>query len=119
MKVVEVSAFVAAPLADSTLASVGANVVRVDPVEGPIDWHRWPLDSEGRSLYWAGLNAGKQSMLLNLRSGEGREIFEQLVLGDIEAGVLLSNNPRLTWASHSSLAVKRPNIITCLCGLCG
>jgi len=114
MRVLEVSAFVAAPLAGSTLASVGTDVIRVDPIGGPIDQKRWPLDSQGNSLYWSGLNAGKRSILLDLRSAQGRDLFEHLLLDDPEAGVLLTNNPNLDWVSHSILSEKRSDIITCL-----
>lgn len=114
IRVLEVSAFVAAALAGSTLASVDADVIRVDPIGGPIDQKRWPLDSQENSLYWAGLNAGKRSILLDLHSGQGRDLFEHLLLDDPESGVLLTNNPGLDWASHSILAEKRSNIITCL-----
>jgi 2-methylfumaryl-CoA isomerase len=59
MRIVELSAFVAAPLGGATLAALGADVIRVDPPGGGIDIDRWPLH-RGRSLYWAGLNQGKR-----------------------------------------------------------
>ena len=43
LRVVDVSAFVAAPLGGATLAELGADVVRVDPPGGGIDAGRWPL----------------------------------------------------------------------------
>ena len=43
LKVVEISAFVAAPLGGATLASLGAEVIRIDPPGGGIDAKRWPL----------------------------------------------------------------------------
>ena len=67
LSVLEVSAFVAAPLGGATLAGMGADVIRVDPVGGGIDRDRWPLHA-GRSLYWAGLNQGKRSVTLDARS---------------------------------------------------
>ncbi|MBB1031429.1 2-methylfumaryl-CoA isomerase, partial [Dietzia sp. SLG310A2-38A2] len=55
IRVVELSSFVASPLCGLTLAQLGAEVVRVDPVGGAADVHRWPLAPEGASIYWAGL----------------------------------------------------------------
>ncbi len=49
LRIVEVSAFVAAPLGGATLAALGADVIRVDPPGGGIDIDRWPLH-RGRSL---------------------------------------------------------------------
>ena len=67
LRIVEGSAFVAAPSGGMALAQLGAEVVRFDPIGGGIDHRRWPLTVEGRSLYWAGLNKGKKSLAVNLR----------------------------------------------------
>ena len=50
LRVIEGSAFVAAPLGGMTLAQLGAEVIRFDPVGGGMDHRRWPLDDQGRSL---------------------------------------------------------------------
>jgi 2-methylfumaryl-CoA isomerase len=59
MRILELSAFIAAPLAGLTLSQLGADVIRVDPEGGGMDYKRWPLSDDGTSLYWAGLNKGK------------------------------------------------------------
>ena len=51
LTVIEGSAFVAAPLGGMTLAQLGANVIRFDPIGGGMDFKRWPLDKKGNSLY--------------------------------------------------------------------
>jgi 2-methylfumaryl-CoA isomerase len=61
LRVVEGSAFVAAPLGGMTLAQMGAEVIRFDPIGGGLDYGRWPLTENGASLFWAGLNKGKKS----------------------------------------------------------
>jgi len=58
MRVIEGSAFVAAPLGGMTLAQLGADVIRFDPIGGGLDHHRWPVTDDGQSLFWAGLNKG-------------------------------------------------------------
>ena len=58
LTVVEVSSFVAAPLCGMTLSQLGAEVIRVDPIGGASDIHRWPLAANGTSIYWTGLNKG-------------------------------------------------------------
>ena len=42
MRIVEGSAFVAAPLCGLTLAQFGAEVIRFDAIGGGPDYHRWP-----------------------------------------------------------------------------
>ena len=71
LRIIEVSSFVAAPLGGMTLAQLGAEVIRIDPPGGAPDTTRWPLSPGGKSLYWAGLNKGKRSVTLDLRSASG------------------------------------------------
>ena len=79
LRVVEGSAFVAAPLGGMTLAQLGADVIRFDQIGGGLDHKRWPLARDGQSLFWAGLNKGKRSMQVDLRSPEGRELVAALI----------------------------------------
>jgi 2-methylfumaryl-CoA isomerase len=107
LRVVELSAFVAAPLAGATLASLGAEVVRVDPPGGGIDANRWPLHA-GRSLYWAGLNQGKRSVNLDTRTERGQDLAARLIA---EAGMVLTNLPTASWNSYERLRTLRPDLI--------
>ena len=109
LRVVEVSAFVAAPMGGMTLAQLGAEVIRIDPLGGNIDIGRWPLAPSGTSLYWTALNKGKRSVTLALNTPEGREIATSLIA---EAGVLLTNLPAADgWMSYASLVQRRPDLI--------
>src|SRR5215470_18992049 len=105
LRVVELSAFVAAPLGGATLAALGADVVRVDPLGGGIDIGRWPLHA-GRSLYWQGLNRGKRSVTLDLRSERGQEVAARLAA---DAGTVLTNLPARGALAHDRLKQRRPD----------
>jgi 2-methylfumaryl-CoA isomerase len=91
--VVEVSAFVAAPYAGLVLAHLGAEVIRVDPVHGPPDQHRWPLATDGTSLFWSGLNAGKKSVRIDTSRPRGRELLLELLGSRQGRSALLTNVP--------------------------
>jgi 2-methylfumaryl-CoA isomerase len=52
LRMVELSSFVATALAGMTLAQLGADVIRVDPIGGAADRRRWPFAPSGESLYW-------------------------------------------------------------------
>lgn len=112
MRVIEGSAFVAAPLGGMTLAQMGADVIRFDPIGGGLDRHRWPVTADGRSLFWAGLNKGKRSIQLDLGSPEGRELVGALVAapGD-DAGLFLTNFPARGWLDYETLAAARGDLI--------
>ena len=97
LNVVEVSSFVAAPLGGMTLAQLGAEVVRVDPVGGGPDIRRWPVTHEQTSLYWAGLNKGKKSVMVDFRSPRGRDTLRALIR---DAGVLLTNAVGRDWLGY-------------------
>jgi 2-methylfumaryl-CoA isomerase len=113
MRVVEGSAFVAAPLGGMTLAQLGADVIRFDPIGGGLDYSRWPITDEGKSLFWAGLNKGKRSIQIDLRTGRGRELIAGLVTAPgPDAGLFLTNFPLRGWLDHSALAAQRPDLIT-------
>ena len=71
LRVVEGSAFVAAPLGGLTLAQLGADVIRFDTIGGGLDYARWPVTDEGVSLYWSGLNKGKRSIAFDLVAARG------------------------------------------------
>ena len=114
LRVIEYSAFVAAPLAGATLASLGADVIRVEQVGGGIDCGRWPLH-EGRSLYRAGLDRGKRSVSLDLRTSRGRELAAALVAAPGEhAGIFVTNLGGTGWASYDRLAAVRSDLIMVL-----
>jgi 2-methylfumaryl-CoA isomerase len=105
LRVVEISSFVAAPLGGMTLAQLGADVVRVDPLGGAPDVHRWPVTDDGTSIYWAGLNKGKRSITVDLRSDQGRGVVARLAAW---SGVVLTNAPQPT---YDHLAEARPDLI--------
>ncbi|MGE0097188.1 MAG: CoA transferase [Hydrogenophaga sp.] len=112
MRVVEASAFVAAPLGGMTLAQMGADVIRIDPLGGGLDHRRWPVTADNTSLFWCGLNKCKRSVALDLASGEGRELAMALITAPGEdAGLFLTNFPPRGWLDPDALRQRRPDLI--------
>ena len=114
LRVVESSAFIAAPLAGLALAQLGADVIRVDMIGGGIDYTRMPrAGGTGRSFYWTALNKGKRSIAIDLRRPEGRELVQALATAPgPDAGVLLTNIGT-PWLAHAVLAARRADVISC------
>jgi 2-methylfumaryl-CoA isomerase len=108
VRIVEISSFVAVPLAGMTLDQLGAEVVRVDPVGGAADYNRWPVTPDGASIYWAGLNKGKRSVAADTRSAEGQDLVQRLIAG---SGVLITNVAGREWHSYETLTRLRPDLI--------
>src|SRR4029079_2085336 len=112
MRVIEGSAFVAAPLGGMTLAQLGADVIRFDQIGGGPDHDRWPLAPHGRSLFWAGLKQGKRSIAIDLRSPEGQELASALIAAPgPDAGIFLTNFPARGWLAFDRLQTRRRDLI--------
>src|SRR5579863_1279007 len=109
--VLEVSSFVAAPLGGLTLAQLGVDVIRIDPVGGGPDLGRWPLAPSGTSLYWTGLNKGKRSVTLNFRDAEGRRLLGDLLAASGPGGGIVLTNAGQDWLGYPALAAIRPDLI--------
>jgi 2-methylfumaryl-CoA isomerase len=112
LTVLEVSSFVAAPLGGLTLAQLGAEVIRIDPVGGGPDLGRWPVAPSGTSLYWTALNKGKRSVTLNFRDAEGRRILGDLLAASGPGGgIVLTNAAGRGWLAYAELSRLRADLI--------
>lgn len=111
LRIVELAAFIAAPLGGATMAALGADVIRVDPPGGGVDIARWPLH-RGQSLYWAGLNQGKRSVTIDTRSEAGQRQVAGLIAAPGEGGgIVLTNLPVRGWSSYAELSKLRRDLI--------
>lgn len=88
---------------------MGAEVIRVDHTAGGLDYDRFMLTKEGRSLSWENLNRAKKSVALDLRSGEGRELCVELAA---RTGQCITNLPEQSFLSHAAMAAKRSDMIS-------
>ncbi len=113
LRIVEGSAFVAAPLGGMTLAQLGADVIRFDQIGGGLDYGRWPLAPDGKhSLFWHGLNKGKRSIAVDLRNPQGQELLTQLICAPGEnSGIFSTNFPARGWLSYEALKTHRADLI--------
>ena len=113
LRVIEGSAFVAAPLGGMTLAQLGADVIRFDPIGGGLDHGRWPLTNDGtQSLFWTGLNKGKRSIAVDFRTARGQELLTRLICAPgPDAGIFSTNFPARGWLAFDALRTQRADLI--------
>lgn len=114
LRIIESSAFVAAPLAGLTMAQYGADVIRVDMIGGGLDYARLPRMENRRSLYWTGLNKGKRSVAVDLKRPEGRELVQALATASGEGAGVLLTNIATPWLDHELLTQRRADLISCI-----
>lgn len=113
VRVVENSAYVAVPLTGLVLRRMGADVIRVEPIGPTIDRGRWPLGRDGQSLFWAGLNAGKRSIAVDLRKPAGRELVASIATAPASSGrALISSFPLIGPLSPERLTARCADFIT-------
>lgn len=92
VKVIELARILAGPWAGQTLSDLGAEVVKVESIEGD-DTRRWgpPFVKNGEDIsasYFHSCNRGKKSICVDFKTKEGQDIIKKLVL---KADILIEN----------------------------
>ncbi len=92
LKVIELARILAGPWVGQTLSDLGADVIKVESPEGD-DTRKWGppfIDVEGEksAAYFHACNRGKQSIIADFRTDEGRELVRKLVA---DADVVIEN----------------------------
>jgi CoA:oxalate CoA-transferase len=77
--IVDLSRILAGPYCTLLLAELGARVIKVEPPQQGDDARHYGPFKNGKSTYFASVNRGKESIALDLKSPEGRNIFERLL----------------------------------------
>ena len=123
LRIVDFTTTLAGPHCTRMLADLGAEVIKVEAPEGDMLRYRLPL-RDGASTIFGHLNAGKKSVVVDLKTEEGRETARRLALS---ADILVENyrpgvmqkfgldyaklsqaNPRLIYCSISGFGQSGP-----------
>ena len=119
LKVIDLTQMLAGPFCTMLLADQGADVVKIEPVDGDPTRQFGPFHAEDRNRHFGGYfqstNRNKKSLALDLKAPEGKALFRQLareadvVVENFRAGVmdrlglsyesLSADNPRLVYAA--------------------
>jgi CoA:oxalate CoA-transferase len=123
LQVLDFTIVMSGPMCTRMLADAGADVIKIEPPEGDVVRQRAPVRG-GISTYYASMNCGKRSVVLDLGTAEGRRLARQLaakadvVVENFRPGVmkrlgldhatLAADNPRLVYASISGFGQTGP-----------
>jgi formyl-CoA transferase len=88
LKVLELGQLIAGPFAGKTLGDFGADVIKIEPPGAGDPLRGWRMLHEGTSVWWEVQSRNKRSVVLDLRSEEGRADARRLAT---EADVLIEN----------------------------
>lgn len=118
VKVVDMTSVIMGPFATQILASLGAQVVKVESPEGDNMRHVGPMRNAGMGYIFLQANQGKQSVVLDLKQESARQALLRLVQG---SDVLISNvRPQAMkrlGLSYDDLKVLNPRLVYVSC--CG
>ena len=123
LKVLDFTSMLAGPYCTRLLADCGAEVIKVEPASGDAVRHFPPIVN-GNSSYFAQLNCGKKSIVLDLATNEGKSVALDLakdadvVVENFRPGViarlgldyetLSALNPELVYCSISGFGQSGP-----------
>jgi formyl-CoA transferase len=112
--VVSIEQAVAAPFATRQLADLGARVIKVERPDGGDFARRYDTAVHGESSYFVWLNRSKESLTLDVKSPQGREILTEL-LGDADVFVqnLGPGAAARLGLDAQTLAERHPDLIAC------
>ncbi|MFN9488962.1 MAG: CaiB/BaiF CoA transferase family protein [Betaproteobacteria bacterium] len=113
VRVVEFCQVLAGPFAGCLLADMGADVIKVESPEGDL-MRQWPPILDGYSQYFASVNRNKRSVVLDLKSEQGRADARRLALS---ADIVLENFRPGVMAKfgldYSTLSAAKPALVYC------
>ncbi|MGB9699280.1 MAG: CaiB/BaiF CoA transferase family protein [Thermodesulfobacteriota bacterium] len=112
--VLDLSQIMAGPLCSMILGDMGAKIIKVEPPEGDVSRHMGDTFLHEQSDYFLSLNRNKRSIVIDLKQGEGKEIFYQLVK---KADLVLENfrpgTAEKLGVDYATLSQLNPNLIYC------
>ena len=112
VRVLDFGRYIAGPFCAALLGDLGADVIRVEKVDGSEDRFITPVSRNGDGAGFMQLNRNKRGITLNPRTPEGRQILERLIP---TADVVIANLPPDTLATmgldYESLCKHRSDII--------
>jgi CoA:oxalate CoA-transferase len=113
LRVVDFTIVMSGPLCTRMLADAGADVVKIEPPDADAVRSRPPMRS-GISTYYASLNCGKRSVMLDLKTADGLAAARQLIR---DADVVVENfRPgvmKRLGLDYESLAADNPRLVYC------
>ncbi|HEX6464858.1 MAG TPA: CaiB/BaiF CoA-transferase family protein [Vicinamibacterales bacterium] len=113
--VVSIEQAVAAPFATRQLADLGARVIKIERPDGGDFARSYDHVVNGMSSYFVWLNRSKQSLTLDLKRHEAREVLERLIArADVFVENLAPGAAERLGIGPAALRAGRPRLITCV-----
>jgi len=118
IRILDLTHMLSGPYGAMILADLGAETIKVEPLQGEGTRKLLANDTknslDGMGAYFITLNRNKQSVAINLKSEEGREVFYDLVrVSDVVISNFGVGVPERLGIDYETLQKINPRIITC------
>jgi CoA:oxalate CoA-transferase len=116
IRVLDVSRVLAGPYCTMNLADLGAEVIKIELPGHGDDARRFPpmIPNSNDSAYFYGINRGKVSVTLDLRSAEGAAVFMELVaISDVVVENFSPGTMARFGLGYEQLSARNPRLILC------
>ncbi|MEL7188935.1 MAG: CoA transferase [Pseudomonadota bacterium] len=111
--VVDLTQFLPGPMMTVMMADQGARVIKVEPEAGDPARDQAPFEA-GQSVWFANLNRGKESVVLNLKSEEGKaELAELCASADVFVEGFRPGVMKRLGFDYESVKAIKPDILYC------
>lgn len=114
IRIVDLTTVLMGPLCTQILADSGAEVIKVEPVEGDTTRHIGPSVTPGMGPLFMNLNRGKKTLSMNLADPRCRAALDRIIAG---ADVVVHNlRPKAAQRRHldfDSIAAVNPRVVFC------
>lgn len=113
IRIIDTSRVLAGPFCSMILGDLGAEVIKIEHPESGDETRGWgPPYANGESAYYLSANRNKQSITLNLKSEQGKEIFRKLVAaGDVVVENFKTGTLEKMGLGYEQLKVTNPKLI--------
>ncbi|MBL8571276.1 MAG: CoA transferase [Phreatobacter sp.] len=112
--VVDLSKVLAGPLCGQYLGDLGADVIKIEPVDGGDDTRGWLPQREKQSGLFLAVNHNKRSLAVDLKSDEGRAIVHALVAkADVVLQGFGGGTAQRLGVDYETVSKLNPNLIYC------
>jgi CoA:oxalate CoA-transferase len=114
IKILDLTHFLAGPFGSMVLADMGASVLKVEQLTGDAVRKSPPYFHEGDSAYFLSVNRNKESIALDLRTPQGKEVMRRLVeRADVVLDNLRASQRAALGLSFDDLKKINPQIVCC------
>jgi len=111
-RVLDLTTVIFGPLAGQVLADYGADVIKIEPPEGDVMRHTGPTNEPGMGAVFLGVNRGKRSVVIDLKTMAGRDaLFDLAATADVLMHTVRPQKAEVIGLDEKLLRERNPKLV--------